>query len=102
MATERSETKPVSYVPISASNNAHMRATRDDVVAATRTSFDHREKRIEHSVMLYRSDRVRFSISQRQRKSAAGDWVLTARGPRGSESVRATLAANRIANRTTS
>ena len=72
------------------------------LLSVTRTSFDQREKRIEHSIMLYRSDRVRFSISQRQRKSAAGDWVLTARGPRGSESVRAALATNRTAHRTTS
>lgn len=72
------------------------------LLSVTRTSFDQRERGVEHSVMLYRSDRVRFSISQRQRKSATRDWVLTARGPRGNESVRATLATNRIANRTTS
>ncbi len=72
------------------------------LLSVTRTSFDQRERGVEHSVTLYRSDRVRFSISQRQRKSAAGDWVLTARGPRGNESARATLATDRIANRTIS
>jgi len=72
------------------------------LLSVTRTSFDQRERGVEHSVTLYRSDRVRFSISQRQRKSAAGDWVLTARGPRGNENMRATLATDRIANRTTS
>lgn len=72
------------------------------LLSVTRTSFDQRERGVEHSVTLYRSDRVRFSISQRQRRSAAGDWVLTARGPRGNKSVRATLATDRIANRTTS
>ena len=46
MTTERSETKPVNYVPITASNDARMRATRDDVVAAIRAEnciiLDHR------------------------------------------------------------
>lgn len=62
------------------------------LLSVTRTSFDQRERAVEHSVALYRSDRVRFSISQRHRKSAAGDWVLTARGPRGADRVRAVLA----------
>jgi len=72
------------------------------LLSVTRTSFDQREKGVEHSVTLYRSDRVRFSISQRQRKSAAGDWVLTARGPRGAESVRAAVATGHVATRAAS
>lgn len=72
------------------------------LLSVTRTSFDQRERAVEHSVALYRSDRVRFSISQRQRKSAAGDWVLTARGPRGAERVRAMLATDRGGIRPTS
>ena len=46
MATERPQPKPVSYAPITASDNSHMRATRDDVVATIRAGncmiLDHR------------------------------------------------------------
>lgn len=69
------------------------------LLSVSRTTFDHRERAIEHSVTLYRSDRVRFSISQRQRRSATGDWVLTARGPRGTEHARRILAAGRSTRR---
>lgn len=61
------------------------------LLSVTRTSYDHRDKVVEHSVTLYRSDRTRFSVSQRQRKTAGGDWVLTARGPRSNEGVGRTL-----------
>ena len=61
------------------------------LLSVTRTSFDQRDRCVEHSITLYRSDRTRFSVSQRQRRTAAGDWVLTGRGPRSSEGVRGTL-----------
>lgn len=60
------------------------------LLSVTRTSFDQRDRCVEHSITLYRSDRTRFSVSQRQRRSA-GDWVLTARGPRSNEDARRTL-----------
>lgn len=72
------------------------------LLSVSRTTFDQRERAIEHSVTLYRSDRVRFSISQRQRRSAAGDWVLTERGPRGTEHARRMLAGARAPRRTVS
>lgn len=61
------------------------------LLSVTRTSFDQRDKCVEHSITLYRSDRTRFSVSQRQRRTAAGDWVLTSRGPRSSDGIRGTL-----------
>lgn len=61
------------------------------LLSVTRTSFDQRDKCVEHSITLYRSDRTRFSVSQRQRRTAEGDWVLTARGPRSNEGVGRTL-----------
>lgn len=60
------------------------------LLSVTRSSFDQYDKCIEYSITLYRSDRTRFSVSQRHRKSAAGDWVLTERGPRGRGTARAT------------
>ena len=65
------------------------------LLSVTRTSYDQRDKCVEHSITLYRSDRTRFSVSQRQRKTAGGDWVLTARGPRSNENARRTLKVGR-------
>lgn len=70
------------------------------LLSVTRNSFDQYDKCIEHSITLYRSDRARFSVSQRHRnKSAAGDWVLTARGPRGKATGRGTLGPARRAQK---
>ena len=41
------------------------------------------------SITLYRSDRVRFMVSQRQRRTSTDDWVLSARGARSVAAVRA-------------
>lgn len=61
------------------------------LLSVTRSAFDQHETCIEYSITLYRSDRTRFSVSQRHRKSTADDWVLTARGPRGNEGLRAAM-----------
>lgn len=65
--------------------------TGSALLSVTRSAFNYHDDCIEYSVTLYRSDRTRFSVSQRHRKSTTGDWVLTARGPRGNENARSTL-----------
>ena len=57
------------------------------LLSCTRSTFDRNNTGLEHSVTLYRSDRTRFQISQRQRKNDANDWVLSSRGPLGSRDV---------------
>lgn len=57
------------------------------LLSCTRSTYDRNNIGLEHSVTLYRSDRTRFQISQRQRKNDANDWVLSARGPLGSRDV---------------
>ena len=61
------------------------------LLSVTRTSCDRSRQPIEHSITLYRSDRVRFMVSQRQRqrRTSADDWVLSARGARSVATVRA-------------
>ncbi|MBI3434239.1 MAG: GntR family transcriptional regulator, partial [Proteobacteria bacterium] len=59
------------------------------LLSVTRTSYDHEQKPMEHSTTLYRSDRTRFFVSQRHRRSEDSDWVLAERGPRGAPAARA-------------
>lgn len=61
------------------------------LLSITRTSFNQRKNPIEHSVTLYRSDRSRFFISQRQRKNDASAWDLDTTGPRGAADARLPL-----------
>jgi GntR family transcriptional regulator len=51
------------------------------LLSVTQTSYTRKRVPIEHSITLYRGDRTRLSISQRQRKTKTGadDWVLTSR-----------------------
>ena len=57
------------------------------LLSCTRSTYDRNNTGLEHSVTLYRSDRTRFQISQRQRKNESNDWVLSSRGPLGSRDV---------------
>ena len=58
------------------------------LLSVTRTSFDKTGKPIEHGHTLYRSDRTRFHITQRQQTKQKNAWALTSRGPRGAKGVR--------------
>lgn len=58
------------------------------LLCVTRTSFDRAGTPIEHGYTLYRSDRTRFHITQRQRANPKDAWALTSRGPRGAKGVR--------------
>ncbi len=51
------------------------------LLSVTQISYTRKRIPIEHSITLYRGDRTRLSISQRQRKTKAGsdDWVLASR-----------------------
>lgn len=61
------------------------------LLSVTRTSCDKTGKPIEHGITLYRSDRTRFHIAQRQRPKHKDSWSLTARGPKGAEGMRGRL-----------
>ncbi len=50
------------------------------LLSVTRTSYTGAHVPVEHSLTLFRSDRTRFFISQRQPEKGSGDWVLAARG----------------------
>jgi GntR family transcriptional regulator len=52
------------------------------VLSVTRSTVDHRRACIEHSINLYRSDRTRFYIAQKQQKSSQDGWILSAMGNR--------------------
>jgi DNA-binding GntR family transcriptional regulator len=58
------------------------------LLAVTRTSFARARIPVEHSVTLYRSDRTRFCLSQRQRKKGSDDWVLATSGGRPERGIR--------------
>jgi GntR family transcriptional regulator len=62
------------------------------LLSCTRSTYDRHNTGLEHSVTLYRSDRTRFHISQRQRKNEANDWVLASRGPLGSRDIEKSFA----------
>lgn len=57
------------------------------LLSVTRTSFDRAGNAIEHGNTLYRSDRTRFHITQRQRTKQSDNWALAARGPRSAKDV---------------
>lgn len=59
------------------------------LLSVTRTSRDRSRQPIEHSITLYRSDRVKFMVSQRHRRTGEDDWVLSARGARNAAALRA-------------
>ena len=59
------------------------------LLSVTRSTYDHRHNCIEYSVNSYRSDRTRFYISQKQRRSAKEDWILSAIGGRATRHERA-------------
>lgn len=59
------------------------------LLSVTRTSYARGRQPVEHGVTLYRGDRARFFISQRQRAARSDDWVLATRGARGIEEPRA-------------
>jgi len=61
------------------------------LLSVTRTSYARGRRPVEHSVTLYRGDRTRFFISQRQRAAKSDDWILAARGARGSDEPRAAV-----------
>lgn len=52
------------------------------VLSVTRSTVDSHRACIEHSVNLYRSDRTRFYIAQKQQKSSQDGWILSAMGNR--------------------
>jgi GntR family transcriptional regulator len=52
------------------------------VLSVTRSTVDSRRACIEHSINLYRSDRTRFYIAQKQQKSSQDGWILSAMGNR--------------------
>ena len=52
------------------------------LLSVTRRTFDRDDNCIEFSVTNYRSDRTRFHISQKRRKTNPEDWVLSSRGGR--------------------
>lgn len=58
------------------------------LLSVTRTTFDKAGTPIEYGSTLYRSDRTRFYITQRQRSKQSDNWALTSRGPRGAKGVR--------------
>jgi GntR family transcriptional regulator len=58
------------------------------LLSVTRTAFDKAGTPIEYGNTLYRSDRTRFHITQRQRAKQSDDWALASRGPRGAKDVR--------------
>lgn len=58
------------------------------LLSATRTTYTRARKPVEHSVTLYRSDRTRFLISQRQQRAGRRDWTLTGHGARGVKQAR--------------
>jgi len=51
------------------------------LLSITRSTYNRNQECIKHSIPLYRSDRTRFYISQKQRRTG-NDWVLSARGRR--------------------
>lgn len=57
------------------------------LLSVTRTAFDRAGTPIEYGNTLYRSDRTRFHITQRQRAKQSDDWALASRGPRGAKDV---------------
>jgi GntR family transcriptional regulator len=57
------------------------------LLSVTRIAFDRAGKPIEYGSTLYRSDRTRFHITQRQRAKQSDDWALASRGPRGAKGV---------------
>ena len=57
------------------------------LLSVTRTSFDRAGKTIEYGNTLYRSDRTRFHITQRQRAKQSNNWALAERGPRSATGV---------------
>lgn len=63
------------------------------LLSVTRTSSARSGQPVERSTTLYRSDRVRFLVSQKQRSTSTNDWVLQRRGARSTHSVRSVLPA---------
>lgn len=61
------------------------------LLSVTRTAFDRNGTPIEYGNTLYRSDRTRFHITQRQRTKQSNDWALASRGPRSVRDVRSNL-----------
>jgi len=59
------------------------------LLSVTRSTYDGRHNCIEYSINSYRSDRTRFYISQKQRRSAKEDWVLSSIGGRATRRERA-------------
>lgn len=57
------------------------------LLSVTRATYDRSKAGLEYSITLYRSDRTRFHIAQRQRKNDSNDWVLSSRGPLGSRDI---------------
>jgi GntR family transcriptional regulator len=59
------------------------------LLSVTRSTYDGHHNCIEYSVNSYRSDRTRFYISQKHRRSAKEDWVLSSIGGRATRRERA-------------
>ena len=59
------------------------------LLSVTRTSYARGRQPVEYGVTLYRGDRARFFISQRQRAARSDDWILARRGARGVDEPRA-------------
>jgi GntR family transcriptional regulator len=70
------------------------------LLAVTRSTYDRDKTGIEHSITLYRSDRTRFHIAQRQKKNEADNWVLASRGPLGQREAKRSLLPSRDTRRT--